>query len=384
MNPSPFLPGAQTPANLAGGPADAPPDADLLDELSPAQWQALRWSVRLGDAPAPAVQAEFRQWLHADAAHQAAYEDMAGVMAAVDAIPPEGTARLRTTQAIGNAQQSSAGQAVPQRQAPPPAAVPARPGPVPAPVRRRLAQPLAALLALAVIGGGWFGWDRWQGQPVFEQHFATRRGQQTEVQLPDGSRLHLDTATDAEVALYRGRREVRLPEGQAVFEVQGDKARPFDVLAGSARITVVGTRFAVRHTPSLGSQAVQVSVIEGRVRVASAHGADRAVDLLPGQSMGIDGQGRLGHVSALPVQAVAPWREQRLSFENTPLDRVLAELGRYGDFGLRITDPATAALAVTASVDLRQVDRFVRSLPRVLPVRLRVRDGLTEIEGLGP
>lgn len=59
-----------------------------------------------------------------------------------------------------------------------------------------------------------------------------------------------------------------MPEGQAVFSIKGDPSRPFDVLAGPLRITVVGTRSSVRFTPGIrGEEGVQVAVEEGRVRV---------------------------------------------------------------------------------------------------------------------
>lgn len=393
-------------AGLSNDETDEAGDASLLDALSPIEFEALRWSVRSVDGLSTAEQAELEAWLGAAPAHRTAYDDMVGVMDALDDIPDAGTARLRTSVAIDDAQQSSARDVAAHArqsalQAPwlagevpvaqPPAA--AEPAPAAAPeaaggarwFRRLVPHAFAAMLALGVLGGGWVGWDHWQRQPVFSQQFATARGQQMEARLPDGSRMQMDAATQADVTLYRHRREVVLPEGQVVFHVQGDAARPFDVLAGGARITVVGTTFAVRYTPSLGSQAVQVTVLEGKVRVAPAHG-DVAIlearDLVPGQTVSADAQGHLGAVTAAAPATAAPWLSARASFENTALASVLAELRRYGDLPLRLGDASVGALPVTASVDLRDIGAFVRSLPQVLPVRLQQRDGVTEIVGM--
>lgn len=374
MHPRPPPPTGTTGGPPLSGP-DAPDEA-LLDALSAVELEALRWSVRASDGLSPSAHAELQAWLQAVPAHRAAFEDMAGVMDAVDEIPPAGTARLRATVAIDNAQASSASGI----QTPPPAA----PAPPTAPrrTRRLLPQALAALVALAMLGGGWFRWDQWQRQPVFSQQFATQRGQQLQAHLPDGSRLQMDSATQADVTLYRQRREVVLTEGQVVFQVQGDRGRPFDVLAGGTRVTVLGTRFSVRYTPSMGSQAVQVAVMEGHVRVAAAqdgHLAETQVDLLPGQVVSADAQGRLGTVARMAPEAMAPWRDQRLSFDNVALSSVLAELGRYSHQAIQVASPAIGALPVTAGVDLRNIAGFVHSLPQVLPVRLRERDGATEI-----
>jgi transmembrane sensor len=390
--------GAGSPGSVApaGKLAGEPLDESLLDELSAVEFEALRWSVRSSDGLTEAARSERDAWLRAAPAHRAAYEEMTGVMGAVDEIHDAGTARLRTSVAIDNAQASSARDVATIAAASEAPAAPrvgdARADPSLTDTgrhwaRRSVPHAVAAILALGVLGGGWFGWDLWQRQPVFSQHFATLRGQQLEARLPDGSRLQMDAATQADVTLYRKRREVVLPEGQVLFQVQGDTARPFDVLAGAARITVVGTRFAVRYVPSLGQQTVQVTVLEGKVRVARAQGqgaAPETIELVPGQTVSTDDQGHLGPVTATAPENAAPWLSQRVSFENATLTAVLAELRRYGDIPLRIGDPAAGTLPVTASVDLRDIGGFVRSLPQVLPVRLQLRNGTTEIVSLAP
>lgn len=344
---------------------------ELLEELSPAEFEALRWSVRIGDGLDAAERAEFEAWRRADPAHQAAYDEMTGVSEAIDAMPAAGAARLQARVAIDRAGESATHAAVP--------VVPATSPAPPRPTRRRALAAAAAVFAAA--GGGWFGWEAWRSEPVFEQRYQTQRGQQLDVALPDGSQMRLDTATTAEVSLYRGRREVRLAEGQAMFTVQSDKARPFDVRAGGTRVTVVGTRFSVRYTPSIGRPEVQVAVQEGRVRVAAASNdaVQNAIELAPGETVAADAQGRPGPVARIAPEGVAAWRSNRLSFDNLPLSAVLAELGRYGDVGIAVHDPAVAALPVTASVDLQRMGDFVRSLPQVLPVRLERRQGATEI-----
>ncbi|KAF1043665.1 FecR family protein [Xylophilus sp.] len=358
--------------NAPNTPApDANDDGEaLLGELSPVELQALRWTVRAGDGLDAGARAALQDWLDADPAHRAAYEDMAGAWAAIDEIPPAGHARMRAGIAIdastiyspNSHASASVGSPLTEH--------------TPHSLRRRRMHAAAAVAALAVLGGGWLDWSHWQNQPVFSRHYATARGQSLDVALPDGSSLVLDTATEAGVTLYRRRREVRLPEGQALFQVQPDRARPFDVLAGAARITVVGTKFSVRYTPSMGSRTVQVAVIEGRVRVVG-EGDAAAVELAAGQTVAADARGRLGAVAPVAAEAIGAWRGRRLSFDGVPLAEVLAETGRYGDIGVRLRDPAAGSLPVTASVDLRNTAAFVHALPQVLPVRLERRgDGL--------
>lgn len=255
---------------------------------------------------------------------------------------------------------------------------------------------IAMVTAVFMISlAGWQGWDYWQQQPVFIQSLNTLRGQQISATLPDGSQLRLDTATSADITYFRQRREVRLPEGNIVFQVSSDSERPFDVLAGPLRITVVGTSFSVRYTPNVpGAEDVRVAVEEGRVRVAlhnvaikgkaaeSSHAVSKdsyAVELTAGQQVTASAEGVLGPVGAVSVAGIAPWREGRVSFHDIPLAHVLAEFERYGPSRFLIRDPAVAALRLTGTFNPRYLDNFARVLPQVLPVRLHENAGMTEI-----
>lgn len=339
----------------------AQPHSDLDD-------QALDWFVRFSAAPEQLrADAGFQAWLAAHPDNGAAFARWQADWRQLDALPADGIAQLRQQLARDKAVASRAATAAPARRwwqggaaAWPQTA-------------------LAAVLVCATGGGGYLAWDDWQQQPVFAQSFATQRGQQLNVQLPDGSEMRLDTATQVQVTLYRQRREVRLPEGQAVFHVQADSARPFAVLAGNTQVTVVGTRFSVRNT--LG-QPVLVAVEEGRVQVAPAASAphpEPTVLLAAGEQTSADADGQIQPAAPLAASGIAPWQEGRVSFDNLPLGQALAELERYGPTGLVLRDPAVAALRLTGSFMPNNSAYFRKALPKVLPVQLQSHGEQTEI-----
>ncbi|PLK49444.1 FecR domain-containing protein [Uliginosibacterium sp. TH139] len=372
-------------------PAASPdPEEDARDfdafaqDQDPLDIEAATWVLRRRNGLDTAGEAELADWLKADPRHGAALEDMEHTFDELRHLPDEHLASLRA--GLG---ERAAG-------APPQAPAPAWPPALPRPPARsgwrawlqggRLPQAMAAALACVVVAGAWLGWQQWQLQPGFVQAYATERGQQLSVTLPDaasqGSTLQLDTASRAEVRLFRDRREVHLQEGQVMFVVHPDAQRPFHVWAGGVRVTVVGTRFSVRHSQS-GRDAGQtvVEVEEGRVRVAPATADARlaSVELHAGQRVVADGRGQLSAPAALPPTAVAPWREGRVSFDQTPLADAIAEFERYGHTGLVVRDPAVATLPVGGSYTLRQFQQFARALPQLLPVRLESRGALTEV-----
>ena len=61
-----------------------------------------------------------------------------------------------------------------------------------------------------------------------------------------------------------------------------------------------------------------------------AETASSAVELTAGQTVTGDAQGHLGPVSTLTTGAIAPWRDERISFDQTPLSQAIAEFERYG------------------------------------------------------
>lgn len=356
--------------------ADARAFEAFAQQQDPLDVAAATWAARRRNGLDAQSNAELQEWLAADPRHADALADMDETFGEVGELPHGEVASLRT-------------------------ALPARPAPAP-PRRavrdgtpwwtgwpRMVPQTTIALVLALALGAGWLGWDRWQRQPTFVQAFATERGQQRSVTLPDaaggGSTLQLDTATRLEARLYRGHREVRLADGQAMFSVHADPARPFHVLAGQLRITVVGTRFSVRHTASgIDAGKTVVSVEEGHVRVSpnapdGAGDAPAPVELSAGLMVVAGQDGRIGPATPVATAAIAPWRSGRISFEHTPLRDALAEFERYGRTGLVVRDPAVAALPVGGSYNLRQFQHFARALPEILPVRLVPAGELTEI-----
>lgn len=339
------------------------------DDIQRLRKEAMGWFVRRRDAGWQAGQEPaFQAWLAADPRHAEAYERCSRQWNELDAMPADLLANMRQTLARDKARPAAS-------QTP---AAPSR--------RRFLLWPAYSALAVAA---GYVTWQHVQAQPIYTQAFQTARGQQQNVQMSDGTRLLLDTATRLELSYYRQRREVRIIGGQVFFEVRAAADSPFHVLAGPMRVSVAGTRFSVRYTPDLpGNAGVQVAVEEGAVRVARLGPAEAdqgRYDLLAGsllvagQQVAADERGELGPIAAVAADDIAPWRKQRVSFVDVPLGQALAELERYRSTGLVVNDPAAAALRLSGTFDPKNPAALRTALPRVLPVRLHDRGGYFEV-----
>lgn len=381
--------------------ADAREFEDFVLTQDPVYAQAALWATRRTEGLEDASEAQFQDWLRADPQHAGAYEEMERSLDPVRELSDD------KLQSLKEGLRREAAMRAPTQELTASTAHFARPAAWPvfrahqptSPTRRAwmayvgrfFPHAATAVAAVALVSASWMGWDHWRSQPTFAKSYATARGQRQDIQLPDGSTLQLDAATKAEVRLYRRHREVRLVDGQALFAVHANPAQPFHVMAGAVRITVVGTRFSVRHTRAgLDTDKTVVAVESGRVRVrrmgspkqADTEDAAGRVELSAGQGVTADETGRLEPVVSVPPSSVAGWRNGRITFNDTRLADALAELQRYGDPGLLVRDPAVGALRLGGSFDVRQIGAFAQALPSLLPVRLEQRNGVVEIVGM--
>ena len=105
----------------------------------------------------------------------------------------------------------------------------------------------------------------WWGSDTVNVSYSTAVGQQSTLDLPDGSKLYLNTNSQVKVEFSEGYRNIKLLQGEVHFEVAKDKSRPFRVYAGRGRVQAVGTAFTVLFQDN---QDVDVVVSEGSVALA--------------------------------------------------------------------------------------------------------------------
>jgi transmembrane sensor len=172
-----------------------------------------------------------------------------------------------------------------------------------------------------------------------EWSFATASGQQLTVPLADGSTLKLDAVSAAVVRFDDDGRQVRLLRGRAMFVVEHDAARPFEVIAGAARIVDVGTEFDV----DLQSDGTVVTVTAGvvEVGVAGAPEGSAMVRLGAGERVRVGNAVVAAPVRIDPAQA-APWLRGLLVFADAPLAQAVEEWGRYSTRRFEFGSPGMA------------------------------------------
>jgi transmembrane sensor len=236
----------------------------------------------------------------------------------------------------------------------------------------------AAMIATVAVGAIWLH----QGSEL--QTLATAVGQQRNVTLADGSIVTLNTNTIVETDLRRHTREIFLRKGEAHFQVAHDRSRPFLVHAGDAVVRAVGTAFEVRV---LTDQHVDVVVNEGRVEVqtttpvpVSKNPAGQARPAPATTLRALSAGERLstaGHdyavvpITAQQLSSELAWREGAIIFDGEPLSEAIAEIERYTDARIIVSDPEIAAMRVGGRFRTGDVQEFFDALQTALPVSIR-------------
>ncbi len=221
----------------------------------------------------------------------------------------------------------------------------------------------AAAAAVLIVA---FGTALWMMRRPGMQVISTAIGQQSHLQLKDGSQLTLNTNTLLAVRLTPGRRDVYLRRGEAHFDVVHDAARPFFVHAGDAVIRDVGTQFEVRLR---SDRDIDVLVNEGQVEVRGPAAA--AATASAGEQLLIAGP----HLEITPVspRQIADdlaWREGALVFEGEPLSKALAEVRRYTRARIVLARPEVGSLHISGRFRTNDVPGFFQALQAALPVRV--------------
>jgi len=231
------------------------------------------------------------------------------------------------------------------------------------------AWPLAAsAAAAAVMLIAWVLWWGHEGELASApQTYATAHGEQSEVQLPDGSVMRLNTDSAATLRYSGAERAISVERGQALFQVAHDSERPFRVAAGDAQVLAIGTRFEVYRK---SGNNVLVTVIDGAVNVFIGNPpATRKADLSRHVlRVGAGQQARIeaGIMPSQPVpvnlQETLAWLDRKLSFEHRPLGEVADEFNRYAQIPFQIQDPALRALPISGVFDADDTDSFAAFL----------------------
>lgn len=275
------------------------------------------------------------------------------------------------------------------------------------PTGRAVRQFLGAglIAATLVVGLGLALFFNSQPDPIIDSNglYATTVGQQQSTTLADSSVVLLNTDTQIRVEFNDEFRNIHFLQGEAHFTVAKDPERPFRVYVGDRMVQAVGTAFSVY----LRDAAVDVTVTEGRVALATVASADESERLQQGRPVD---RGRPGAIAAVDdpvieqigtiragesatirnsididvasaldtIEIVKPqdmakrmsWREGMLTFNGDALEVVVKEISRYTNVSIEFSDPDVKATRIGGQFPIGETDAMFDALEANFQLRV--------------
>jgi transmembrane sensor len=293
------------------------------------QEEAANWRTELLEPHSSEVRAEFEAWIAKDPAHARAYNELAGIATLSKRLPAPNR-RSRQSAVGGSFLRPAYGVAV--------------------------VGAIAVAGVLLVTGR----------EPAAAYAAVTNAGPAIRmVRLSDGSTIILDVDTALDVAVRQASREVRFYKGRARFNVADKPARPFTVSSAAGCVTANGSEFDV----GLNGDQMTVVPLQGKVELCGA-GATKRAPISAGTAVRV-------HDANVTTTTMGRedrfWPAGRMSFDNTPLDKIVVMANRIGEPPIRLGSDDIGALEVTAVLDLRDTRSLARKLAAALDLKVDER-----------
>ncbi len=190
---------------------------------------------------------------------------------------------------------------------------------------------------------------------VKQMNYQTDVGESNTINLPDNSKIVLNTNSFVQVKYTSSSRIIELHRGEIHIDVAHDKTRPLSVIARGKVIQAVGTAFNVE----VRNELVELIVTDGKVLVAEKHNINAELDTInieelakrlpqssmaisKGEKVNLDLTGRVIEkvIQLAPAEVAASlsWRHGNLIFRGESLAEAMAEISRYTDIEFELAD----------------------------------------------
>ena len=283
-----------------------------LERQDSIEADAIQWHIRLRDG-GDAVWEAFAEWLAEDPRHPHAYDTVEQADLAIEPLLDHVIFREAANDSDGEPE-------------------------APARMTRRwavLGGALAASLAAALVLVPQLTSSRYE--------IATPPGGRQVVTLDPTTQVVLNGSTRMTFD-HDDPRFAALAQGEALFRVRHDPAKPFTLELGQNQVVDLGTVFNVVRE----GQHLRVAVAEGKV-VYNPH--RDAISLDAGQTLVAEEGSSTVQVAPIATGAVGSWEKGRLVYTQAPMSRVAADLART--LGVRIiVAPSLADRPFSGSITL--------------------------------
>ncbi|MCG8308369.1 MAG: FecR domain-containing protein [Cytophagales bacterium] len=201
------------------------------------------------------------------------------------------------------------------------------------------------------------------------------------VELPDGSTVWLNRNSELlyPESFEADTRTLYL-KGEAFFEVQWDKNKPFIVYSGNSKTTVLGTSFNLR---AYGKEdEITLTVVTGKVAFALADDKERAI-ITPGNTAVFSSKTQsISHSRNEDINFLS-WKTGELIFNDSPLSELIISLERHYNVGVEVRNNTTLNCRFTGNFQDTEIENAIKIITRATRTSYKFTNGNYEILGSG-
>ena len=191
--------------------------------------------------------------------------------------------------------------------------------------------------------------------------------------LADGTLVYLNAGSEIRYSpeTNKGIREVFL-KGEAWFQVEKNKRKPFIVHTPYYDVKVTGTQFNVKSY--LSDPEITTTLEEGEVRVCSSDNfkLTKTIVLKPGEQVVLNKESKKIFIKKVDTQLFTSWKDNRLMFLNMNLKELIVLLERRYDVDIDVINEEILKYHYTGTIKNESILDILEIIQHTLPIEYKI------------
>lgn len=234
---------------------------------------------------------------------------------------------------------------------------------------------LPLLLSSLILGYLYFGGV--ETEEKYAEIVATK-GAVIRYELPDHSVVWLNSGSTLRypTVFKKDNRNVEL-KGEAYFEVEADKERPFYVnTSDGLSVYVYGTKFNVAAYED--EHYIETVLEKGKVNVLTPR--QGTIVLAPGEQLLYDKQTQESRKDKVDVYGKVAWKDGKLIFRNASLEEIFKRLERHFNVDIQLNNKSGKEYKYRATFRTETLSQILDYLAKSATLKWKVEDAVQQTD----
>lgn len=232
---------------------------------------------------------------------------------------------------------------------------------------------IAAVLVIGLVLG--IGINTYRTTDPITFTSLAPKGSISQMILPDSTMVYLNSGSELKYTHMgsKRRREVFL-EGEALFQVNENKNKPFVVHTSAYDVKVTGTEFNVKAYKD--DKEIVTTLVSGSVIIPSTDQFKMSSDkiLVPGQQLLYNRENHTVSTTRVDTRFFTSWKDNKLIFINMSLEELVTLLERKYGVDIEVTDKSILNYHYDGTITNESILDVLEILKVTLPIQYEIED----------